>query len=92
MYNNASFCKLLQQASEKPSSAIVLEDVKDGEVLKDFMMDPLQPSVPFLRDSNNIGLLLNVDWFKPFKRSEYKVSAIMMTALNLPREVRFRKE
>ena len=30
--------------------------------------------------------------FKPFKRSEYKVSAIMMTVLNLPREVRFRKK
>ena len=25
-------------------------------------------------------------------RSEYKISAIMMTVLNLPREVRFRKE
>ena len=68
MYNNASFCKLLQQASEKPSSANVLEDIKDGEVWKDFVMNPLHPSVPFLRGSNNIGLLLNVDWFKPFKR------------------------
>ena len=76
-------------ASEKPSSANVLED---GEVWKDFMINPLHPSVPFLIDSNNIGLLLNVDWFKPFKRSEYVVSAIMMTFLNLPREVRFRKE
>ena len=92
MYNNTSFCKLLQQASDKPSSANVLEGIKDGEVWKDFVMNPLHPSVPFLRGSNNIGLLLNVDWFKPFMRSEYKVSAIMMTVMNLPREVRFRKE
>ena len=53
------------------------------------MMNPFHPSVPFLIDSNNTGLLLNVDWFKPFKRSEYKDSAIMMTVLNLQREVRF---
>ena len=83
MYNNASFCKLIQKASEKLSTN-VLEDIKDGEVWKDFTMNPLRPSVPFLTD---IGLLLNVNWFKPFKRSEYKVSAIMMTE-----EVRFRKE
>ena len=44
-------------------------------------MDPLQPTSPLLCDNNNIGLLLNVDWFKPFKRSEYKVSAIMMGVL-----------
>ena len=59
---------------------------------KDFLMDPLQPTSPLLCDNNNIGLLLNVDWFKPFKRSEYKVSAIMMTVLNLPRSERFKSK
>ena len=33
-----------------------------------------------------------MDWFKPFKRSECKVSAIMMTVLNLPRKERFKTE
>ena len=55
-----------------------------GEVL----MDPLQHCVM----NNNIGLLLNVDWFKPFKHSQYKVSAIMMTVLNLPRSKRFKSK
>ena len=40
------------------------------------LMDPLQSTSPLLCDNNNIGLLLNVDWFKPFKYSEYKVSAM----------------
>ena len=30
-------------------------------------MDPLEPTSSLLCDNNNIGLLLNVDWFKPFK-------------------------
>ena len=34
---------------------------------------------------SGLGLMLNIDWFRPFKRSEYKVSAIMLTVLNLPR-------
>ena len=53
---------------------------------------PLNPFMPFKSDPNNVALLLNVDWFKPFKRSEYKVSAIMMTVLNLPHEERFKEE
>jgi len=28
---------------------------------------------------------MNVDWFKPFKRSEYKVDGIYLNILNLPR-------
>ena len=43
------------------------------------------------KGSHNIGLLLNVDWFKPFDRSEYKVSALMMSVINLPRSERFKK-
>ena len=53
------------------------------------LMDPLEPTSSLLCDNNNIGLLLNVDWFKSFKLSAYKVSAIMMTVLNLPRSERF---
>ena len=45
-------------------------------------------SEPFFLTSNIIDLLLNIDWFKPFKRSEYKVSAIMISVLNLPRQER----
>ncbi|KAL5470788.1 hypothetical protein EMCRGX_G028807 [Ephydatia muelleri] len=69
-----------------------MKDVFDGQMWKDFLMDPLQPTSPLPCDNNNIGLLLNVDWFKPFKRSEYKVSAIMMTVLNLPRSERFKSK
>ena len=43
------------------------------------------------KGSHNIGLLLNVDWFKPFDRSEYKVSALMMSVINLSRSERFKK-
>ena len=34
-------------------------------------------SEPFLLTSNNIGLLLNIDWFKPFKHSEYTATMIV---------------
>ena len=43
------------------------------------------------KGSHNIGLILNVNYFKPFDRTEYKVSALMMIVINLPRSERFKK-
>ena len=38
------------------------------------------------------GLMLNVDWFRPCKHTEYSLGAIYLTIMNLPRTVRFRQE
>ena len=63
-----------------------IDDLYDGRIWKDM------EAQGFFKDNNNLGLMLNVDWFKPMKRSEYKVAAIMLTILNLPREERFKKK
>ena len=54
------------------------------------MKDPITPSEPFLEKKNNIGLMLNVDWVKPFVRGTYKVGAIYLSILNLPRSERMK--
>lgn len=36
--------------------------------------------------------MLNVDWFQPFKHTNYSVGAIYLSVLNLPREERFKRE
>ena len=92
MFQQAKFVKLFYSQKKVSSDSNVYHDVYDATIWKEFSSSPLNPSVPFLSDPNNVALLLNVDWFKPFKRSEYKVSAIMMTVLNLPREERFKEE
>ena len=66
----------------------VMMDIVDGNVWKEF--SKTNPSFND-KDALSIGLLLNVDWFKPFDRSEYKVSALMMSVINLPRNERFKK-
>ena len=52
----------------------------------------MRRSDSILNSKFNLALMLNVDWFRPFKRSEYKVAAIMMTVLNLPLEERYKKK
>lgn len=42
--------------------------------------------------SFNLGLMLNIDWFKPCKHTEYSIGAIYLTIMNLPRKERFKQE
>ena len=44
-----------------------MKDIYDGKIWKDFQHDPLKPLEPFLSNPN-IGLLLNVDWFKHIQK------------------------
>lgn len=47
----------------------------------------------FLNLSRSFGLLLNVDWFQSFKhRNDYSVGVMYMVLMNLPRNIRFKKE
>ena len=79
------FSDLLQKQSEVNKNEHFLEDVRDGQLWQEF-------SGCNFNTKYNLGLMLTTDWFKPFKRSEYKVAAIMLTVLNLPREERFKKK
>ena len=91
MFSDEPFRTLLATSQNREVAYDEKQDVYDGEIWKEFLENPLDTSVPFLSNQNNIGLMLNVDWFKPFKRSEYKVAALMMTVLNLPRAERFKE-
>ena len=45
------------------------------------------------RKPNNIlGLLMNVDWFQPYKDISYSVGVIYAVIINLPRNIRYSEE
>ena len=63
----------------------VLGDVYDGQIWKNFDH--------FFSVPRNYGLMLNADWFQPFKHlSSFSVGAIYLVLLNLPRSLRFKRE
>ena len=43
---------------------------------------------PFLSEPGNFALMLNMDFFHPYKHVEYSLGAIYLTILNLPRGTR----
>ena len=66
-------------------------DVFDGKIWKQF--GNWKGNKPFLDLPQSFGLMMNVDWFKPFKhRNDFSVGVIYMVLMNLPRSIRFRKE
>lgn len=67
----------------------MLCDIYDGKVWHDFLTVNEQG---FLSKSNNYALLLNLDFFQPFKHVQYSLGAIYMTVLNLPRGTRNKLE
>ena len=68
----------------------VYEDIYDGKIWKEFSYyfnskDGKSPGKRY-------GLMLNLDWFNPFKHASYSVGALYLVCLNLPRSERFKRK
>lgn len=66
-----------------------LADVMDGKIWKDFQT---YNGRPFLSEPWNYVLMMNVDWFQPFKHVQYSVGVVYLTIMNLPRHLRYKRE
>lgn len=79
-------CELWRQ--RKPGTDM-LSDIYDGKVWQDFLT---VNGHGFLSEPNNYALMLNLDFFQPFKHVQYSLGAIYLTVLNLPRGSRNKLE
>ena len=61
----------------------------DGKIWKDFQSFGGQS---FLSEAGNLALMLNTDFFQPFKHVTYSLGAIYLTLMNLPRSIRNKQE
>ena len=64
----------------------MLANVYDGKIWKDFLE---YDSRPFLAEPYTYGLILNLDWFQPYKHLTYSVGVIYLSILNLPSHLRY---
>ena len=63
-----------------------MADITDGRVWNELLHIFSFPK------SNFLGILVNVDWFQPFKHIAYSVDVIYAVIVNLPRAMRYKKE
>lgn len=80
---------LCEQWKSDTTDAHVLSDVHHGQIWKEFA-DPNRHD--FLNQENTYGLMMNLDWYQPYKYVRYSVGVIYMAILNLPRTERFKRE
>ena len=74
----------------KPTHTECFEDVYDGNIWKEFQT---VCNIPFLAKPCNFALAMNMDFFQPYKHIKgYSVGAIYCVILNLPREIRYKRE
>ena len=81
--NFSSECELWKSRSTDDC----LKDVYDGRVWKRFMDCDGEP---FLRGEHAYALMINIDWFQPYKHLTYSVGAIYLSVFNLPRQSRYK--
>ena len=83
-----SRCELWRER-ERTSIPGLLTDVIHGTVWRDFKGPD---GSRFMSHQQNLALMMNVDWFQPFKHSPYSVGVIYLALMNLPRGERFKRE
>ena len=81
-------CEVCQQ-NTYPGNDGLLSDLYDGKLWNDFLQCK---GKDFLRSKNSLGLMLNIDWFQPFKHRVYAIGVIYFAIMNLPRSIRFKRE
>ncbi len=62
-----------------------MQDIYDGDIWKEFQV---YNGTSFLSSPLSFAFTINLDWFRPFKHSQYSVGAIYMTVMILPRDLR----
>ena len=83
------FYNLCSQWKTKGTASDMLTDVYDGKIWRDFQ---IFDEAPFLQGDLGLGLILNIDWFQPYKLTNYSVGVIFLAVMNLPRNIRYKRE
>lgn len=75
--------------NKMPTLGDAMADVFDGKVWKEFLDSGGEK---FFSTAANLGVMLNVDWFQPYKHTNHSCGVIYLVLMNLPREERFKTE
>ena len=82
------FEKKCEQWRQRSTNKAYLSDVYDGQMWKGFLDSS---GCNYFDMPGHYGLILNVDWFQPYKFVTYSVGVIYLAFLNLPRVDRYKR-
>ena len=79
------FLEICNDWQKYRSSDYKLCDFYDGKIWQEFHNSSVQVH-------NTLALMLNIDWFQPYKHRTYSIGVIYLAIMNLPRNIRFKRE
>lgn len=82
LLNRPGFAAKLEHWRTRPTVDSKVSDVYDGNVWKEFSSDKYNK---FLTYKRNCGVMLNIDFFQPYKHTTDSYGALYLTLMNLPR-------
>jgi hypothetical protein len=91
LYRRSNFEKMLDQSGTRNYDSNIYADIYDGKVWNSFPFDGSKFFSPETA-TTNLGLLINLDWFQPFKYTQHSTGAIYASICNLPRAERNKPE
>lgn len=83
------FAKLCEHWRSLRSSSGEICDIYDGNVWKEFQYIDGNPA---LASQYVYAMMVNIDWFQPYKLTQSSVGAIYLSVLNLPYYCRFKRK
>lgn len=89
LFNRKGFLNSCELWRLRQVPSCTMCDIYDGQIWNDYQYIN---GTPFLAAPHNLALMLNIDWFRPYKHTPYSVGVIYMVVTNLPRSIRFKKE
>lgn len=89
LLNRPGFADKLEWWRNRNSLDNKLSDVYDGNIWKEFLSEKHNY---FLKFKKNYGVMLNLDFFQPYKHTTESYGAVYLTLMNLPRSERFKQE
>lgn len=92
-FQRPGFEKQILQWKDRKNTTGALYDIYDGAMWTELKYPVAgTPPKPFAEYARSLHFTLNVDWFKPFKNSQYSCGALYLVINNLPRAERFKPE
>lgn len=85
----AGFAEKLEHWRNREAKDDLLSDIYDGQVWKEFN-SPKYGN--FLKNRRACGLMLNMDFFQPYKHVRQSYGVLYLSLMNLPRSERFKQE
>ena len=89
LLNRPGYASKMEEWRNRPTCENQIADIYDGKIWKEFNTSKHSN---FLKSKQSYGVMLNFDFFQPYKHTTDSYGVFYLSLMNLPRSERFKQE